>query len=541
MKPRTKRSASLVAGLAVSALLITGCGASSSDKPNNPSTPKEGTALNANLTTGLVNVADGGTPVKGGTLTLADYAEPTSEDPSKTYANGSVGGNELASIYDTLVQYDFEKSSWQPQLAESIEQTDDTTWTLKLKKGTKFSDGTDLTADTVKASIDRYIASYGFNFGVWMAGVKEIKVVDPLTVQFTTNFKWGTFPGMLAQGPGMIVAPAAYKDPNKFTPIGAGPFTFVSHKTGESFEVKANPNYINGAPNLDGIKWTWPGADAAKLESLKNGDIDGGFIRDAAVVADALEAKESGMLFVTGAGATLNINQREGHPGANPNVRKAINLAMNPITYYDRIKNKDAVPNKELTPKGSPWYTEVEVATPDLAEAKKAVDAAKAEGFDGKITYSHLGDPVSTTAAKTIKAMLDAAGFEVTLDPSADVTEQTTKVYVKHTYDLAMGAISIGQEDPYTGLAGPLQSTSSSNAYGLKSKDFDAALMELAKASGPEDGKASLAKIEELWQQEVPAVNLADGNLMHAFSDKVHGYSPSTQMLVLFDQAWIAK
>ena len=66
-----------------------------------------------------------------------------------------------------------------------------------------------------------------------LANQTKMKKVDDRTVEFANAGPWATFPAMLAGGPGMITAPAAYKDPEAFKPIGAGPFELDAYKPGE--------------------------------------------------------------------------------------------------------------------------------------------------------------------------------------------------------------------------------------------------------------------------------------------------------------------
>ncbi|MFQ8840200.1 MAG: ABC transporter substrate-binding protein [Clostridium fessum] len=58
-------------------------------------------------------------------------------------------------MFDTLVTVDPETNEVVPQIAESWEQTDDQTYVFKIREGIKFHDGSDLTAEDVKFSLDR--------------------------------------------------------------------------------------------------------------------------------------------------------------------------------------------------------------------------------------------------------------------------------------------------------------------------------------------------------------------------------------------------
>lgn len=542
MKSSLSRRSQLTAAFLVGALAFAGCADSSSeDDGGTKDTSAGGLSKSEIYVNGLVgDTSDSGEPAQGGVLTIADFGEPRSLMPTVTYANGATGGSAMAAIYDTLMRYDFESKEFVPQLAESLESEDDTVWTLKLRDGVTFTDGTPLDADAVVSSIEFYNASYAYNALTLMANLAGMEKVDDLTVEFTLRSPWTTFPNMLAQGPGMIMAPAAYQDPEKLQPIGAGPFVLDAYAAGEELTLDANPDYFDGAPNLDGLKFVWLGAadDQPKVDALESGAADTAFLRDQKVVENARDAGYSGMMFTYGLGDVLQINSREGRPGQDVKVRQAINYAFDPETYVERTGDGAGLPTKSLFAESSPWYTGLEPPAADPEKAKALVEEAKADGFDGKISYTHASDPTSQSAAVAIKAMLEAVGFEVTLDPLRSVADQVQKLYVEHDYDLAVAATTIPDEDPYLRLFGSLNSQSPTNATGYANPEMDALLAELQTATGPEDGADTMKQIEELWFTDVPAISIAAGGTFQPWNDNVHGITPTTENLFLYDDAW---
>lgn len=513
------------------ALLLSACGVGGIG----PSQPK---ATDAATTSGTVNVGTAPEPVRGGTLTVADYAEIRSMDPTKSISNGAAGGSAMAAVYDTLVRYDWQEKTWVPQLAESLSTKDNVTWTLKLRDGTTFSDGTVMDADAVLASIDHYVDSYGYNFMIWMRNVAQARKIDPLTIQFRTRFPWATFPTMLSHGPGMILAPAAYADAEKFKPIGAGPFEFSHYAPQESLILAANDDYVNGRPYLDFITFVWPRDDTAKRDALKAGDVDTAFIRDANIAAASIEDGVPGMVWVTGQGTSLMLNHREGHPTADIRVRRALDLAIDPERFFDRTGKADT-PNKGLFPATSDWSTGVATTTPDAKAARGLVKAAKADGWDGKIRYMFMGDPTSQKAAVAMEAMLEDVGFDVVLEPMSAIATQIQRIYVDHDYDIAVSAMTVTEDDPYVQLAGLLTEGSPTNASGYGSREMEAAMNVLASASGPEDGASAMKSIQRIWQESLPMIGMGDGIFLQAWNDKVHGMHAGSQLLMHYDQAFV--
>ncbi|MEQ6900920.1 ABC transporter substrate-binding protein [Nocardioides sp. YIM 152588] len=544
MKSSLSRRSRLTAALLVGSLAVAGCATSSPSSEKNDDAIKDSSAGGLSkteiYTTGLVGDDTGGEPQDGGTLTVAEYGEARSLDPTVTYANGAVGGSAMAAVYDTLMRYDFDSGEYVPQLAESLTSDDNVTWTLTLRDGVEFTDGTPLDADAVVGSWGYYMANYGYQATLLLMNVADVKKIDDLTVSYELRFPWTTFPNMLSGGPGMVLAPASYQNPDKFDPIGAGPFVFDKYAPGEELVLTANEDYWNGAPHLDALRFIWLGAadDQVKLDALESGDADTAYVRNARVVEEARDAGFAGMMNATGLGDTLFINNREGRPGDDVRVRQAINYAFDPVAYAERVKDGAGMPGKALFPDSSPWFTNLVPPAYDTERAEKLLADAMADGYDGKISYSHAADAASQAGAVMIKAMLEAVGFEVTLDPIRSIADQVQKLYIDHDYDLGVAAMNIPDMDPFSRLAGNLGSTSLSNTTGYASEQMDGLLLRLQGATDQADALNAIKGIESLWDKEVPGVGIAAGGTFQAWNDDVHGITPTTETMFLYDQAW---
>ncbi len=143
----------LVVVAVAGSVLLSACaggGSSSSSSKTSASAP-------TSVTNGIVGVQnDEGSPVKGGTLSFAGYSVATSLDPTKTQPSGATGGTEMSAIYDVLVRYDASTNKFSPQLAQSLDaDSAQKVWTLKLRPGVTFSDGTAVDSQAVVASIER--------------------------------------------------------------------------------------------------------------------------------------------------------------------------------------------------------------------------------------------------------------------------------------------------------------------------------------------------------------------------------------------------
>lgn len=532
--PITVRARAVV-GLVASAALLAGCANASGEK-SDAGAAQQKEALYVNGFVG--DVEDSGEPKAGGTLTIGEYAEARSLDPTKTIPNGAVGGNALAAVYDTLMRYDTTSGAVVPWLATSLTSDDDKVWTLELREGVTFSDGTPLDAASVLGSIGYYMKNRGFNVQLMAENIADMKPQGEHQIVFTLRKPWHGFPSLLAGGPGMVMAPAAYKNPADFKPIGAGPFVFESYKPAEELTLKARKDYWDGAPHLDKLRFVFLASDQARLDSLKAGDIDTAYLRGPEVVETARAAGYRGSMTVLGGGTTIQINNREGRPGSDPRVRQAINHAIDRELWMQRTNGDHGLPTASLVPDVWESYQEVDTDSYDPKKAKELLDAAKADGYDGKISYIGQSDQQSQAAAVAVKAMLEKIGFTVEVNLLRSVTDQTTKVYVENDFDLATGALSLGEDDPFGRLSNQLGSGSPSNAAGYADPQMDSLVSKLQTADTTQQRAGVLAAINKHWQETVPGLVMASGAVFYPWAEDVHGLVPSTESMVLFHDAW---
>jgi peptide/nickel transport system substrate-binding protein len=190
-------------------------------------------------------------PTPGGSMTFGLEAETTG-GWCLPEAQLAIAGIQVArAIYDYLAVPD-EKGNYVPFLADKITgNADATVWTIHLRSGIKFHDGTNLDATVVKNNLDAYRGAYPkrqpllfiFEFQKF---IKATKVVDPLTVEVDT-VPWAAFPSHLyGYGRVGIMAQKQLDDgKNCFKDmIGTGPYMFKGDwQVGDHLTVVKNPNY----------------------------------------------------------------------------------------------------------------------------------------------------------------------------------------------------------------------------------------------------------------------------------------------------------
>jgi peptide/nickel transport system substrate-binding protein len=192
---------------------------------------------------------DVGTPVHGGDLVYGLEAE-SSGGWCLPESQLAVSGLMVArAIYDTLTIPDG-ADGYVPFLAESVESNEDfTEWTITLREGVTFHDGSALDATVVKNNIDSWRGAYAARNPLLMqfaySNLSAVDVVDDLTLKVTTATPWPSFPSYLFyQGRVGIMGQAQLDDPDHCDEnlIGTGPFVKQEWVVNDHFSASRNDN-----------------------------------------------------------------------------------------------------------------------------------------------------------------------------------------------------------------------------------------------------------------------------------------------------------
>ncbi len=529
---RAGRAAALVALGAAAAMTAAACGSGGPD-----SRTGGGAAEYADLSTQVVGEqSEPGEPVSGGEISYVTYNGVGTLDPADGQDGGATGGSEMAAIYDVLMRYDLESKEYVPQLAQGLSSTDDdTVWTMELRPDAMFSDGTAVDADAVVASIDRYVQRSGTHAQVWTASVAETEAVDDQTVRFTLERSWNEFPNLLTTGPGMIVAPTADAG-GEFTPIGAGPFVVESFAPQEELVLTGRSDYWNGSPHLDRLVFPAMVNEHAKLDTLRTGGVDVAYLRYPDTVREALDDGLPGLVYSASMGGIGIINNRDGHPGEDLRVRQAIVAATDPEYFVERFAEGLGLPGAEMFQDWSRWHGDVAADGYDPDRARELLEEAKADGYDGRLTFVGLGDVQNDALA--FQTMLDAVGFDVEIDYVPTINALIDALYVKHDYDLAYSGFNVLDESPFTRLYGNLHSESTANVLGYEDPQMDDLLVRLQTASDSGERQEVIDEIQQVVDETAPMAVVDAGRYFIPWAQDVHGVVPSSDGILLFGEAW---
>ena len=256
-------------------LVVAACGGS---------TASESPADGGGATAAPTDAATGG-PAMGGSIVAVVEGEPASVDPAFDY--DFVSGLATSSITEPLLIFCENDTKLCPNLAESWTVSDDQlTYTLKIRQGVKFHDGSMMTVDDVVYSLLRIRdgTANGASYVAWMLGnVKDVTAADASTVVITLTRPDALFEYALASTAAHVVSKAVVEAAGKDygTPgvgsIGTGPFKFVEWKTGDYQKLARNDDYWNkaaGGPYLDEITIKILPEPTTRVAGLQTGEID---------------------------------------------------------------------------------------------------------------------------------------------------------------------------------------------------------------------------------------------------------------------------
>ena len=427
------RALSLIAAAAVAAGALAACSSpapSGSAPAKAATTAKAATAAKA-ATTAAAPAASNG---RQDTFILAQGADPRGLDPA--YVDDGESANVMVNVYEGLVQYGEKDTSLQPCLAESWTISDDgLVYVFKLKQGVKFHDGEDFNADAVKKSIDRQLPPNDrsempyadFTFGY----IDKVEVVDPYTVKITLKQPSTPFLANLAMSlAAPIVAPKAIDDKTAMeSPVGTGPYKFVSWEKGASVKLVANDSYWGGAPKIKNLIFQIIPDNAARASAMMAGDIDGMAQVDPASV-QAL--KDKGIPIYEAPGMNINYMAFDvtRPPFDNPKLREAVIRAINVPELVQQLYLGYSIPAYSILPSFIPGYAkDVKNYDYDPEKAKSLLQEAGATNLNIKmIAYSNPRPYNTATGVKLAEAI---QGYLSKVGVTCDITQYDWTTYKK--------------------------------------------------------------------------------------------------------------
>lgn len=388
---------------------------------------------------------EAGEPQRGGRMVYALEAE-TTNGYCLPEAQLAISGIQVArSVYDTLMVLN-ENGEPVPWLAESMEPNRDfTRWTITIRDGVKFHDGTDLTAEVVKNNLDAYRGAYPARspllFVFVFSNIENVEVTGPMEVTVTTKTPWPALPTFLwGSGRVGMVAQAQLDDPDTCNKnlIGTGPFMLEQPGDwvlNDHMTLKRNPNWwyaeVSGEPYpyLDEIEYRPIIGGPGRLRALESGEIDAGHFSGGRQIAQLEGMAENGEINLEQSNlfgeVTYVMLNAENPPFDNINARRAVTLARNRAAEVEVLADGIGVPaTGPFAPGNEGFLEETPFPEFDLEAAQAAVEAYEQEtGQPLRFTYTHPADPDNVETAQFLQQEWEAAGIQVDLKQEPDQSQ----------------------------------------------------------------------------------------------------------------------
>lgn len=325
-------------------------------------------------------------------MTLADVPLPNGQTDQGAEGMRFMG----LTVFEPLIQWDLSRgdraADLVPGLATSwtVDAADKTKWVFKLRPGVKFHDGSDFDAAAVVWNFDKILKEDSPQFDRRQSGqgrtripsVKSYRVIDPLTVEFTTSAPNALAPFEISWI--VMSSPAQWEkvgrnwDAFLRAPSGTGPFKLDRYVPRERAELVPNADYwdVKRRPKVSRLVLIPMPEATARTSALLSGQVD--WIE--APAPDTLaQLKSRGFVITQNVyphNWTWHFSRLEGSPWNDIRVRKAANLAVDRAGMVELLGGL-MVPAKGMVPTSSPWFgkpsfdvvTDVPAATKLMAEA----------------------------------------------------------------------------------------------------------------------------------------------------------------------------
>jgi ABC-type transport system substrate-binding protein len=438
-------------------------------------------------------------------------------------------------IHDTLF-FQTPDAKLEPRLATEYKASEDgLTYTVKLRPGVKFSDGTPLTAKIMKETIDRALdPAKRVPLRYYLSMIESASVVDDLTFQVKLKYPFAPFPYNLAQVMLSPTSPQAlekYGEDVRQHPVGAGPYVLKEWVKGDRIVMVRNDNYWGKKPTVAQLTWKIVPETATREAMLRAGQLHICYKPSPANVA-ALKADPAIKVEMPLDTRTIfmGMNCQKG-PTANKLVRQAFNYAVDKKAIVSKILFDTAVPMEGPVSPIMWGYHKMEKQYEYNPE--KAKELLKKANFDFNRTIQmrtpqgrYLFDK---QIAEYVQASLQALGVKVELRTYDWPTYVAGLQKPLEETELEIFLLGWGPfvMDADYGLYGQFH-TSVNPPKGLGSAfysnpEFDKIMDESRRELNPEKRKELLKKASEIVWDDCPWIWLHVEKFLLAYNSKIEG------------------
>lgn len=508
------------------------------------------------LAAALALFAGIGSAIAGGTLrvamTVSDIPLPNGQTDQGAEGQRFIG----FTIFEALVTYDFSSATKATELIPGlatewkVDPADHTRWTLKMRQGVKFQDGSDFNAQAVVWNFDKLLDPKSPQFDPKQSAqgktriptVKSYRAIDADTLEIRTSVPDALLPYQLALI--LMSSPAQWEKVGRSwdaflkAPSGTGPWKLQSYVPRERAVLVPNTHYWNPAriPKLDAMVLL-PVPDAsARVAALRSNQVDWIEAPPGESIADL---KGAGFVITSNVYPHVwpwHFSRLEGSPWNDVRVRKAANLAID-REGMKQLLGGMMVPARGMVPPGSPWFGKPAFDVKfDLPQARAlmaqagyskdkplVVKAIISPAGSGQMQPQLMNEFIQQNLAEIgIKVEFDVRDWNALLsnwragarDPGSNGAHSTNSSYFS--------------QDPFNALIRHVDSRlvapKGTNWGSYSDKDMDAMLDAIRTEFDPKAQLATIQKVHEKYVNDALFLFVAHDVAPRAMSRKVKGF-----------------
>jgi peptide/nickel transport system substrate-binding protein len=484
-------------------------------------------------------------PKPGGMLTIGTSQIALSFDP-KTYGgtNQVTVGTFAYSVFDVLAWTDNTTYEVHGQIADAISSTDGVNWTLHLRPGVKFSDGTAYDAAAVKTAWERFqdpkTASAGADA---VADIASMTVTDPQTLKVVLKGVNGQWPRTVAGRIAWIPSPSAVSakgDSFTNSPVGAGPFLVKEFQQSSKLVLVRNPTYWNAPrPYLDGITFLQISDETQRDNTFKAGGFDMNLTLSDVVGSPGNNKGYNVLTSILNGGWGLELNNTK-PPFDDVKIRQAMAIAFDKQRFNQVTADGNRLLIDQLETPGGPTYDST-ISIPGYNR-----DAAQA-AFDDYA--ARTGGPLTFTLsiANTSTSIIDAAEMQGQLltykNVKVSVETLNTSVYVANqisgSYQAAWNALRWQDATPAVYSALLCANVGTTNYTRFCNTEVDKALTTLKTSLDPNARTEATKQVERILVTQDPYVFFARYRWFLISVPRLQGLRVYFDQIIFTDGLWL--
>lgn len=460
-----------------------------------------------------------GSSVYGGSIVVGIQQDVDSLDPHKATAAGTK--EILFNIFEGLVKPDENGDLMNALASDYTISEDGLVYTFTLREGVKFHNGNTVTAQDVKYSLDRASGLLdGTPLISSLSVLTSVDILDEKTVQVTV----GSANTELIYSFVAAIIPAGSGEEESGTPIGTGPFSFVSYKPQEGVVIAKNADYWQeGLPYLDEVNFKIVNSPDTALLELKGGSIQ---IYPYLTDSQANELKDSFQILSAPSDVVqaLFLNNAV-EPLNDVRVRQAICYALDLDMVNEFVAGGGAtLVSSAMLPTLQTYYVDLTDTYGSGANIQKAqelmADAGFPDGFDLEITVPSNYEYHMQTA-EVVAEQLKAAGINATINP-VEWSSWLSDCYTDRNYQSTISGITSDMTPGY--LTNRFQTDSKKNFVNFASDAYDEAYQNAAAALDPAEKAEYYKQVQKILCDEAGSAFIQVPPITIAMDPKLAGY-----------------